>query len=244
MNTDQRLLSPIIRWAVVAFALLFPAVITWLYFVQLQESAPWIQQATKIVQMIVLIGLPALFVGLVLRRPVRPLRFTGDGVAVSLLFGMVIAGAMIFLYRFWLQPAGYLDEAILEVREKVRGYGFNTPARYIALAAFYVLFHSLLEEYYWRWFVYGQVRELTRPTVANLVSSVGFMVHHMIVLGLYFGWDSPLTYLFSAATAIGAAVWARIYQRTDTIFGPWLSHMQVDIAIFMIGYVMVFRQAL
>ena len=69
------------------------------------------------------------------------------------------------------------------------------------------------------------------------------MIHHLIVLGLYFGWDSPLTYLFSAATAIGAAVWARIYQRTDTIFGPWLSHMQVDIAIFMIGYVMVFGPA-
>jgi len=36
--------------------------------------------------------------------------------------------------------------------------------------------------------------------------------------------------------AIGGAVWAWIYARSDSLYGPWMSHCCVDAAIFLLGY--------
>jgi membrane protease YdiL (CAAX protease family) len=69
-----------------------------------------------------------------------------------------------------------------------------------------------------------------------LVSSLGFMAHHVIILAMYFGWASWATCLFSLAIAIGGAVWAWLYERSESLVGPWLSHLLVDAAIFVIGY--------
>jgi membrane protease YdiL (CAAX protease family) len=62
------------------------------------------------------------------------------------------------------------------------------------------------------------------------------MAHHIILLATYFGWTSPVAYLFSLAVAIGGAAWAWIYHRSGSLFGPWLSHCLVDAAIFYLGY--------
>ena len=101
------------------------------------------------------------------------------------------------------------------------------------------LAHSLLEEYYWRWFVFGQLYKNWSLSLAILVSSVGFMAHHVVLLATFFGWGSPLTYLFSFGVAIGGAFWAWLYASSRSLLGPWLSHMLVDVAIFLIGYDLV-----
>jgi membrane protease YdiL (CAAX protease family) len=61
----------------------------------------------------------------------------------------------------------------------------------------------------------------------------------VLVLQLYFGWTSPLTWLFSAGVAIGGAFWAWLYNKSGSLYGPWLSHALVDAAIFAIGYDLV-----
>ena len=61
-----------------------------------------------------------------------------------------------------------------------------------------------------------------------------------LILGTYFGWTSPATWLFSLAIAIGGAAWAWLYHRSGSLVGPWLSHLLVDAAIFVIGYHLVF----
>ena len=48
------------------------------------------------------------------------------------------------------------------IRDKIAGFGIDSVWKYALLAVFYSLFHSLLEEYYWRWFVFRQLRHLCR----------------------------------------------------------------------------------
>ena len=72
-----------------------------------------------------------------------------------------------------------------------------------------------------------------------MVSSLGFMAHHVILLATFLGWDSPLAYLFALAVAIGGAVWAWIYSWSGALLGIWLSHMLIDAAVFLIGYDLV-----
>ena len=109
---------------------------------------------------------------------------------------------------------------------------------YVLFAIFLSFFHSLLEEYYWRWFVYGNLLKIINPVAASLISAAAFASHHVIVLKEYFPWGWALFFGFSVA--IGGVVWNTMYQRQKTLTGVWLSHMIVDLAIMTIGYFLIF----
>jgi membrane protease YdiL (CAAX protease family) len=117
----------------------------------------------------------------------------------------------------------------------------NSLERFAALATFYCLVHSFLEEYYWRWFVYRRLRADMPVTAALIVSGVGFMGHHVIVLGQFFHGYGLVTWLFSAAVAVGGAAWALLYERSRSLLGIWLSHVLVDAGIMLIGWDLIFR---
>ena len=74
------------------------------------------------------------------------------------------------------------------------------------------------------------------PVAAICISSLGFMAHHVILLATFFSWSSPWTYLFSFSVVVGGAGWAWLYERDGSLYGPWISHLFVDAAIFLIGY--------
>ena len=61
----------------------------------------------------------------------------------------------------------------------------------------------------------------------------------MIVLGIYFEWQLLPTSFFSLAVAVGGAMWAWLYHRSGSIFGPWMGHLLVDAGIFLVGYDLV-----
>jgi membrane protease YdiL (CAAX protease family) len=158
------------------------------------------------------------------------------GLLVGIAFGALVVVSMWLLYKHWLLPAGWMNDAKEPIQEKIAGFGVNRLPAYLALGLFYSLFHSLLEEYYWRWFVFAQLRRLVSLPAAVVISSLGFTAHHVLLLGTFFGWNSPLTWLFSLAVGVGGAVWALLYHRFGSIYPVWLSHLLVDAGIFWIGY--------
>ncbi len=225
------------QWAAVWFALIFPTLLTVVYFILLAGNPAAVQLAAFGVGKFIQFVFPALWVvGIRRERIVRapPLRadfFWGGGM------GLVLLAATLALYFLGLKPAGIFAGAVEEaVRQKVEGLGFDSPARYLAISVFYVIVHSLLEEYYWRWFVFGQLRWLTSLSSAVAVSSLGFAAHHVCVISVYFGWFSAASILLSLAVAAGGAIWAWVYHRTGSLYGPWICHAFVDAAIFMVGY--------
>ena len=106
----------------------------------------------------------------------------------------------------------------------------------LAFALFLSIPHSLLEEYYWRWFVFGQLRRTAPFGVALAVSSLAFMSHHVIVIHqmLQQGWG--VTLFFSLCVAAGGAAWAWLYERSRSLYGPWISHLLVDCGIMYLGF--------
>jgi membrane protease YdiL (CAAX protease family) len=118
--------------------------------------------------------------------------------------------------------------------------GVDSPALFIALGVFYALGHSLLEEYYWRWFVFGRLREWVAVPWAIAISSLGFMAHHVVLMATFFGLFSFWACFFSLSVAVGGLFWAWSYQRTGSLYGPWLGHLLVDAGIFIVGYDLVF----
>ncbi len=219
-----------------AFAITFPTLLTWVYFVLLAESSTALQRGAYSVGKAIQFGFPIAWALLAERwRPSRP-KWTRAGLSVGLFAGLLIAASAMGLYHGWWKPAGLFEASGEVARQKVAGMGIGSASQFAALGLFYSIGHSLLEEYYWRWFVFGRLRRVVRMPTAVAISSVGFMAHHVIVLGFYFGYDNWMTYFLSLSVAIGGVIWSLLYQRSGSLLGPWLSHCLVDAAIFLIGY--------
>jgi len=221
------------------FALVCPTVVTLAYFVFLAGHP--LGKIAYAVGKTVQFGFPLFWVALICRERLNVSKPDMRGVPIGLAFGVMVGGGMLVLYHFVLKPAGMFDGPAAEVRHKVAQMGLDTVARFAAAGVFYSLCHSLLEEYYWRWFVFGRLRAVVSLTSAVTISSLGFMAHHVILLAVYFGPASFITYLFSVAVAVGGVVWALLYHRSDSLYGPWLSHLLVDAAIFIVGFDLIFK---
>jgi len=233
-------LKPDRSWLLLIFALILPTIVTYVYFYVLSDKPESVQKVGMSLCKIVQFGLPVVWV-LYVRgywpdwktSPRNSMLLTG------LISGLVVFAAAMMLYHGYLKNTEVIKTAAAEVNQRVAEMGFSTPLAFIGLGVFYVVLHSLLEEYYWRWFVFGMLKDFTTASVAMWVSSLGFMAHHVLVLARYFGWASPATWLFSACVAIGGLIWSWMYHRTGKLYGAWLSHAIIDAVIFVIGFNML-----
>lgn len=236
MTSITRNLSPRLNATAVAFAAVLPAAVTAVYFMGLSGSPTWVQQTAWALGKLVQFGFPAFWVLAVQRERPRPGRIRSRGMGAGAVSGVLIFIGMLAAYHLWLGPAGAFDGPTVAMRAKLVGMGLDSPGKYVAFAVFLSIAHSGLEEYYFRWFVFGQMRRLLPAGPAIALSSAAFAAHHVLVLAVYFGWKSPLLWLCVAGVAIGGAIWAWLYERTGSLLGPWLSHLLADAAILLVGY--------
>jgi uncharacterized protein len=223
----------------IAVALLLPTAVTWLYFVALDGAPARLQQGAYGIGKAVQFGLPVVWVFWIQRRRERLEVPRSWSLIAGAVFGLAVAGLMAVLYFHVLEPAGLFAEPAKAVTAKVKSFGAGSPAAFLVLAVFYSAIHSLLEEYYWRWFVFGELNRQVEWQSAVAISSVGFAAHHVLVLAHYFGWQHWLTWLFTLGVITGGAFWAWLYRAGNSLAAPWLSHAIVDAAIFAIGYGML-----
>lgn len=238
------------------FAMTFPTVATWSYFLALAGQGGTVnprQQAAYIIGKIVQFCFPLVFLAFlrwrmragteVMDKDWRDPRWLHvqrphfRGLKPALIFGVAVAALMLGVYFGALRGTSLLAKTPAMVRHKLEEVNMATPARYVVLAVFVVAAHSLLEEYYWRWFVFGGLRQFLSLAPAMVLSSLAFMAHHVIVLYVYLPgrfWAAALP--FALAIAAGGAVWAFLYERNGSLWPPWLSHLLIDAAIFAIGW--------
>jgi membrane protease YdiL (CAAX protease family) len=225
---------------VVSAALVLPTIITLAYFVLLREHAARVQQCAYLVGKTLQFALPITWMLVFYRNELMfPRQDSRAWMVFGLSFGMMVAAAAFAIFFAWLEGSEIDRILTSRVAEKVQNLGVGTHVRFILLGVFYALCHSLLEEYYWRWFVFRLLDKHLKLSIAIVISSLGFMAHHVLLLATFLGWDQPLSYVFSAGIAVGGGVWAWIYHHTRSLMIPWLSHLLVDAGIFGLGYLLI-----
>ncbi len=201
-------------------ALGLPTLATWVHCVLLADCGAGTKQIAYSAGKVVPFAFLLVWVLAIERRRICLRRPNCRGLPEAVVFGVLVLVGMLVGYYGWLGPAGHLDAAGLVVRGELNRAGVDTPAKYMGFGAFIIVLHSLWEECYWRWYVFGGLRR-------------------MVSLGRYFEGLSLATVGFSLAVAVGGGVWAWIYDRSESLYGPWLSHLLVDAGIFVVGYQMV-----
>jgi membrane protease YdiL (CAAX protease family) len=167
------------------------------------------------------------------RGSLSPLR--RGGLPFGLVSGLLIGAVVLTAYR--LLPAGWIDAT--KIQASAAQSGFDTPARFVAIAVYLCVVNALLEEYAFRWFLYGRCRTLLARPAAILLGAALFAAHHVIVLRAFFDW--PLVVLASAGVFTGGVVWTWCYERYQSVWPGYLSHALVDVAILAVGWDLLFR---
>ena len=114
----------------------------------------------------------------------------------------------------------------------VTGGNFVWVALYISLA------NSLLEEFFFRGFLFLGLRRTGMPlAAAHLLSAGAFALYHVAMLT---GWFSPLLFgLALAGLFAGGLLFNFLDQNSGRIYPSWLTHMFANFAINAIGFVVL-----
>lgn len=220
---------------VVALACVLPTVVTLAYFVGAAGLASGVQQVVYVGAKAVQFALPIVWAWVACRERIGWPRRDFSGLQWGIAFGVLVFMATNILYVMLLGNP-LLQQALEPIREKITGLGVATSTRFLALGVFYSLFHSLMEEYYWRWFVFDRLKQHLKLGPAIAISSLAFAAHHVVVLWAYFAHAPWLVALLAGAVAVGGAFWAWLYHRTGAMMAIWVSHLLVDAGIFAVGY--------
>jgi hypothetical protein len=107
------------------------------------------------------------------------------------------------------------------------------------VAAFAVsCWNSLLEEYFWRGFLFTELSTRIGGVAALLLNGLIFGLHHYILLDHFFP-DGPAAF-FAFGTMLGGWIWCGLRLRGNTLVACYISHMMADLALMAIGYKVLF----
>lgn len=144
--------------------------------------------------------------------------------------------SIIFIF-YWLLGTQWIDVA--HVRDKARQVRASSLIIYFASGVYWVFINSWLEEFVWRWFVYRKCEILVPRPLSIVLSAVFFTLHHIVGLSAYFDWRA--TTLGSLGVFLAGVVWSWCYLTYRSIWPGYISHLFADLAIFIIGWQLIFR---
>jgi membrane protease YdiL (CAAX protease family) len=220
---------------VLGIAILGHAIAALLYAVIITDAS--IGRIVYFSSKLVVNAIPLLWFFGVERQRFRFPRPVGRALLPGIATGLPMAGFIIVLYK--LAFAGKLDSAGLVAKAEV--YGLR--AHFFLFASFLCVGNAGMEEYYWRWFVFGRLRRIMPLSAAVVGSALGFTLHHIVVLSVYFPRPAWVV-IFNAGVFAGGCVWALLYEKCGSIYGPWVSHLLTDVGIMAVTYDLLFRNTL
>ena len=213
--------------AAVVLTALVPAIAAWVYFHAAYSAAVAVAgyAATKL--------FTVLWPWIASRRwdappPIQPRRHALS-LILGVCFGLIAVAGVVLLYRGPL--AEVATNAAPAIAAKVATLGISE--HFVVFALFLSFVHSAIEEVYWRWFLFGNLR-LWLPSGSAIVAAGAFSAHHFMILAAF---TSPTwTVVGGLMVAVAGWGWCILYHRSGSLLGPWVSHVLIDLAVMWVGW--------
>ncbi|MDX9917691.1 MAG: CPBP family intramembrane glutamic endopeptidase [Gudongella sp.] len=149
----------------------------------------------------------------------------------SILLGLGVYALIVVAYIF-LSP--FLDLAgIRNMLETDIGVSRDN---FIIVAIYISLMNSLLEEFFFRGFIFLSLLENTTRIKAHIISAGLFAVYHVAILR---GWFNPIIFVLAmAGLFIGGIIFNLLNERNGNIISSWMVHIGANLAINTVGLIM------
>lgn len=154
----------------------------------------------------------------------------GLGICLGLglgIYGLILGGYfLIGPYFVFSSIAGALTE------------NAGVTKDYFLWVSLYISFvNSFLEEFFFRGFLFTNLKGLWNRPTAYGISCVLFAGYHVAMM---LGWFSPVLFcMIMAGLMAGGAIFNHLNERLDTIYCSWLTHMFANFAINTIGFLLL-----
>lgn len=96
--------------------------------------------------------------------------------------------------------------------------------------------NSLLEEFFFRGFMFLNLRKTSGRKLAYIVSASFFSVYHVAIMG---SWFSPIIFIVAMlGLFIGGIIFNYLNEKSENIYNSWIVHMMANFSINTVGFIM------
>ncbi len=165
-------------------------------------------------------------------KPFKIISSNLSGLKLSALLGILIYIAMVGCY---LVVDSLIDlSAIKTSLENNLGINRNN---FIVIGLYVSIVNSFLEEWFFRGFIFGRVRAVSRP-IAYIISSLSFSLYHLAIIDGMF--NIGLLALVMVGLFIGGTIFNLLNERNNNIYSSWFCHCFANLAMNTIGFFIFF----
>ena len=112
-----------------------------------------------------------------------------------------------------------------------------TKENFLYVSLYISFANSFLEEFFFRGFVFTNLKQHSGRKLAYIFSAVAFSLYHVAMM---IGWFSPALFLLvMVGLVVGGMIFNWLNEKLDTIYCSWLTHMFANLAINTIGFMLL-----
>lgn len=107
---------------------------------------------------------------------------------------------------------------------------------FVFVAIYISLINSLLEEFFFRGFIFLNLKRFISRKFAYIISAFAFASYHVAIMA---NWFNPALFLLAmTGLFIGGLIFNYLNDKSSNIYGSWLVHMMANFAINTVGFIM------
>ena len=112
-----------------------------------------------------------------------------------------------------------------------------TKDNFLYVSLYISFANSFLEEFFFRGFVFTNLKQHSGRKLAYIFSATAFSLYHVAMM---IGWFSPALFLLvMVGLVVGGMIFNWLNEKLDTIYYSWLTHMFANFAINTIGFMLL-----
>lgn len=112
-----------------------------------------------------------------------------------------------------------------------------TKDNFLFVSLYISFINSLLEEFFFRGFLFRNIKDPAKPGYAYGISALLFAAYHIAMM---IGWFSfGLNALVLLGLTAGGLIFNWLNEKLGCIYGSWLTHMFANFAINTIGFILL-----
>ena len=165
-------------------------------------------------------------------RFARLFRFRRKALLPALALGVAVYSVILggyFLLRNWIDFSGIVDSLS-------SGAGVNKD-NFLFVSLYISFINSLLEEFFFRGFLFANLKQSSGRAMAYGFSALMFALYHVAMMA---GWFHPaITLLLIAGLMIGGMIFNFLNEKQENICTSWLVHMFANFAINTVGFILM-----